>query len=63
MKAVDELEEFLLSDLPTKIFPEEIIRTGVWIREDKFNHIWEVRDYIEEHIKIFRKQLEKEQQK
>ena len=57
IKAIEELEEFFLCDLPTKVYPQENIKGNTWVREDHFKNIIEVKDYIEEHFQILYKQI------
>jgi len=57
MKAIDNFEEFLLCDLPSKIFPKTEVNGEVWCREDYFKNKDEVKKYIEELFEVFRKEL------
>ena len=54
---IQELEDFLLADIPSKIFPKEKVNGKNFIREDYFKNIKEVEKYIMEHFKILNKQI------
>lgn len=58
-KAIDNFEEFLLVDLPTKIFPMERILNQTMFREDFFETKKDVEKYIKDHFKIFRREVRK----
>lgn len=57
---IDELEIFLLADLPSKVFPMERIFDETTFREDFFKTKDEIEKYIEEHFRILREQIKKE---
>lgn len=54
-KSIDELEEFLLADLPSKIFPMDRTLGRTMFREDFFKTSKDVEKYIKLHFKIFRR--------
>ena len=56
-KVTTEFEQFLLSDLPSKIFPVDRTLGYTAFREDFFETPKDVENYIEEHFKIFREEL------
>jgi len=58
-EAIDNFEEFLLADLPSKIFPMHRLGDETFFREDFFETKKQVEEYIEEHFKVFRKEVEK----
>jgi len=61
MEAIDNFEQFLLVDLPSKIFPKDETLSKLkgenWYRVDSFKDKKEVKEYIEGHFDIFRKEL------
>ena len=52
IKNLIELWNFLDSDIPSKVFPEEMIRGQVFTRDDKFESIKEIKEYLKEHFLI-----------
>ena len=58
-KAINDFEEFLDADLPSKIFPHDEVLKKVkcedWYRQDTFESKEEVRKYIAGHFDVFRK--------
>ena len=52
MKNLIELWDFLDADISSKIFPEEMIRGQVFTRDDKFESIKEIREYLKQHFLI-----------
>lgn len=62
-KAVNDFEDFLMADLPSKIFPMDRITGETLFREDFFETKKDVESYIEQHFKVFRDQLKEEAKK
>ena len=60
-KNLIELMSFLDADMPSKIFPEEILKKEVWAREDKFLDKKEVEDYLRQHFLIAFPELKEKQ--
>lgn len=58
-KAIDEFEEFLIVDMPSKVFPMDRNLGVTTFREDMFEKPKDVEDYIKLHFKIFRNELNK----
>ena len=56
-EAIDDLETFLESDMPSKVFPEEKVLGKDWKRVDPFLSREEVIKYLREHFKILNKQI------
>lgn len=61
-EAINDLEDFLIADLPSKVFPMMRIKDQTMFREDYFFSTKDVVQYIEDHFKVFRKQLKKLEQ-
>jgi Asp-tRNA(Asn)/Glu-tRNA(Gln) amidotransferase C subunit len=57
MLYINELQEFLECDMPTKIFPFEIVEGKNWYREDSFKSIKEVEEYLKLHFDTLKKQI------
>lgn len=56
-KAIDEFEEFLECDLPSKIFPMDRMTGQTMFREDYFESPKDVEEYIKLNFKAFRDNL------
>jgi len=56
-KAIDELEEFFLCDMPSMVFPMDRKLNRTFFRTDFFETPKHVEKYIEDHFKILRKQI------
>jgi len=51
-KAIDNLQDFLECDMPSKIFPQETFNKQRWVRTDYFRTRKDVEQYIEDHFKV-----------
>ena len=58
-KAIDDLQTFLESDMPSMIFPEEKVLGKDWVRTDQFRNREEVKNYLRGHFKILDKQIKR----
>jgi len=61
IKNLKELLDFLDADMPSKIFPDEKIKNEIWTREDKFENIKEIREYLKQHFLIAFPKLNKDE--
>jgi hypothetical protein len=61
IEAIEELEEFLDSDLYTKFRPQVKfpVKNESWYRQDFFKSEKEFREYLETHFKILKKQVKR----
>jgi hypothetical protein len=59
IEAIEDLEEFLDSDLYTKFRPQVKLPTKkkIWYRQDFFKSEKEFREYLKTHFKILKKQV------
>lgn len=62
-KAIDEFEEFLLADFPSKVFPMTRITGETMFREDYFETEKDVEEYIKLQFRAFRDNLGNENYK
>ena len=57
-EAINDLEVFLVSDMPSKVFPIEKLKGEIYEREDYFTDTEEIKEYLKEHFEILNKQIE-----
>jgi len=60
IKAVEEAEEFLICDMPSKVFPTDRMTGKTMFREDYFQSKKEIEEYLKLHFEILKKQIKEE---
>lgn len=56
-EAINDLEEFLICDLPSKVFPMDRTLGTTMFRQDYFETKKQIEKYIFQHFKILKKQV------
>jgi len=56
-EAIEELETFLIVDMPSKVFPTDRKTGQTMFRQDYFDSKKEIKEYLEFHFKTLLKQI------
>jgi len=54
---IEDLKIFLISDMPSKVFPTDRMTGKTMFREDYFESKKEIEDYLEANFEILEKQI------
>lgn len=60
IKAIEEAEQFLICDMPSKVFPTDRMTGETMFREDYFESKKEIEKYLKAHFRILKKQIKEE---